>query len=77
MQKANQLMEEPAFAWWAPWTLDMQVHILKKMKSSYHKATQKFGIELPKTVKGALEIEKGDQDYLLEGCLGERDPRIN
>ena len=32
--------------------------ILKAMKTRYHRTTQKFGIELPKTVKRALEIDE-------------------
>ena len=28
------------------------------MKTRYHRTTQKFGIELPKTVKRALEIDE-------------------
>ena len=55
---ANQLQHEPAFAWWVPHTLRRRNRILKAMKKRYHRTTQKFGIELPKTVKRALEIDK-------------------
>ncbi len=56
--EANQLLDEPAFAWWAPWTLKQRTRLLKAMKKRYFRTTQKFGIEIPKTVKRALEIDK-------------------
>jgi len=54
---ANHLTHEPAFNWWVPFTLRKRNRILKKMKGRYHRTTQKFGIEIPKTVKRALEID--------------------
>ena len=54
----NDLLEEPAFAWWVPWTLKQIRRTLKAMTTRYHRTTSKFGIELPKTVKWALEIDK-------------------
>ena len=55
--QAHGLMEEPAFAWWAPWTIRKRDRILKALKTRYQRTQQKFGIELPKTVKRALEID--------------------
>ena len=55
--KRNGLEEEPAFAWWVPWTLRTRTRILKQVKKRYFRTTSKFGIELPKTVKRALEID--------------------
>ena len=54
----NELLHEPAFKWWAPFTLRRRNRILKAMKTRHHRTTQKFGIELPKTVKRALEIDE-------------------
>jgi len=54
----NGLTEEPAFAWWANWTLRKRDRILKKVKSRYWKRTHKFGVELPKSVEQALEIDR-------------------
>ena len=56
--EANKLSEEPAFAWWVPWTLKQRTRILKAMKKRYFRTTQKFGVEIPKTVKRALEIDQ-------------------
>ena len=52
-----ELLHEPAFKWWAPFTLRRRNRIPKVMKTRYHRTTQKFRIELPKTVKRALEID--------------------
>ena len=51
-------MDEPAFAWWAPHTLKKRDRILKAVKKRYFRIQQKYGIEMPKTVKRALEIDK-------------------
>ena len=59
--EANQLLQEPAFAWWAPKSLRIRTRIIKVARarhSRYHKRNEKFGLELPKTVKRALEIDK-------------------
>ena len=54
----NKLEDEPAFKWWVPFTIRKRNRILKAMKKRYFRTHQKFGIELPKTVKRALEIDK-------------------
>ena len=69
----NELLHEPAFKWWEPFTLRRRNRILKAMKTRYHRITQKFGIELPKTVKRALEIDEKNRDHFLARCSAERD----
>ena len=54
----NKLDDEPAFKWWDPFTIRKRNRILKAMKKRYFRTHQKFGIELPKTVKRALEIDE-------------------
>ena len=56
--KANGIMDEPALAWWAPKFLSGRTRIIKAMKKRYFRTTQKFGIEVPKTVQRALEIDR-------------------
>ena len=51
--KANQLLQEPAFRWWAPYALNTKNRILSAMKKRYFRRDQKYGIELPKTVLDA------------------------
>ena len=56
--EAKKLIKEPAFAWWVPFTLKKRKRILKAMKKRYFRTEQKYGVELPKTVKRALEIDQ-------------------
>jgi hypothetical protein len=52
---------EPAFNWWVPRVLGKRDHIIslvRKQNPRYLKCTHKFGIELPKTAKEALELDK-------------------
>lgn len=54
----NKLEDEPAFKWWVRNTLRRRDRIISKVKSRYWAKTHKYGVELPKTVKRALEIDK-------------------
>jgi len=54
---ANGLTAEPAFAWWVPFTLKQRDRIIKATKKKYFRQFSKFGLELPKTVQRALEID--------------------
>jgi len=53
-----KIADEPAFAWWVRYTLRKRDRIIKKVKSRYWKRTHKFGIEMPKNVKQAYEIDR-------------------
>ena len=54
----NKIVSEPAFAWWVPQVLKKRDRIIKKVKTRYFRRTHKYGIELPKTVEQALEIDQ-------------------
>ena len=54
---ANKLVDEPAFRWWVPHTLRYRNRIISKLKKKYFRTTHKFGLEVPKDVKRALEID--------------------
>jgi hypothetical protein len=55
---ANKIAEQPAFAWWVPYILRKQDLIIQKVKSWYWKRTHKYGVELPKSVKQVLAIDR-------------------
>ena len=55
---ANQIADEPAFAWWVPRIIKKKTRVLKAMKKRYFRTHSKFGIEIPKTIARALEIDK-------------------
>jgi hypothetical protein len=51
---------KPAFNWWVPYVLkkrDRIISLVWKQMTRYLKRTHKFGIEVPKTVKEALELD--------------------
>jgi hypothetical protein len=52
------IQDEPAFAWWVKETLSKKNRIVKAMKMRYAWKTQKFGIQLPKSIKEAYELDK-------------------
>lgn len=58
---ANKLVSEPAFNWWVKVKIVLcrRDCIIKVVKTQYQRCKQKFEIELPKTVKHALEIDEG------------------
>lgn len=43
---AAKISEEPAFAWWVPFTLRKRNRIITKLKSKYWVRTHKFGIKI-------------------------------
>ena len=56
--EANLLLWEPVFSWWVPQALRQKHGMVKVLKTRYHRMEEKFGIELPKNVKQALELDK-------------------
>lgn len=56
--QSHGLLEEPAFAWWAPFALKKRERNIAKAVPKYWRTTHKFGIEVPKTVERAYEIDK-------------------
>jgi hypothetical protein len=57
-----RISEEPAFAWWVPFTLRKRNRIISKVKSKYWVRTHKFGIKIPKNAleAKAIDLENGD-----------------
>ena len=55
--QANNLTNQPAFVWWIPQVLKKKKRIISKIQSKYWLRTHKFGIEIPKSVKHAKEID--------------------
>ena len=55
---ANKIDHEPAFVWWIKDVIRRRDRLIKKIKARFVKRTHKFGIEIPNTVKEALELDK-------------------
>ena len=58
--KDNHLIDEPAFAWWAPHILKKQSRLIKNTISRHKRRGYKFGIRIPTSVEEALELDKAN-----------------
>ena len=67
--KANTIADEPDFVWWITDMLKERNRIVSKVASRYWKTTHKFGIEIPKSVKHALEIDKRNNNHFWEMAI--------
>ena len=56
--EAVGISDEPAFSWWTAHVLKTRQRIIAAVNKKYHKMTQKFGINMPKTVEEALTLDK-------------------
>lgn len=54
---AQDLLEEPAFAWWAASALKSRDKMISAVKSRFHKKTHKYGICVPRSIKEALDLD--------------------
>ncbi len=63
---------EPAFDWWVPHVLkkrDWIILLVRKRTTRYLKRTHKFGIEVPKTVKEALALDRKNGNTLWADAI--------
>ena len=49
--------DEPAFSWWVPHVIKKMEKIISAVKTRMVKKTHKFGIEIPRTVEEALQLD--------------------
>ena len=73
---SNRIQDEPAFAWWVPYTLGKRESIIKKIKSKYWQRSHKYGIWIPKSVKEAYEIDKANGDNIWTAAIQKEMPKI-
>ena len=59
----NKLLDKPEFAWWTIHTLKKRDCIIAKTVSKYWPKTHKYGIQIPRTVKDAIQIYKENGDH--------------
>jgi hypothetical protein len=63
---------KPAFNWWVPHVLkkhDRIISLVRKRATRYLKQTHKFGIEVPKTVKEALDLDHKNGNTLWADAI--------
>ena len=62
--QARGIETEPAFAWWVPYTLRKRDVIVAAVTARPRKITHKYGIEIPRSVRHAHELDKANgNDY--------------
>ena len=55
---AQEIIEEPAFAWWCPYVLRKRDRIIAGVKAQVLKKRFKYGFEVPETVARAIELDE-------------------
>ena len=65
----NGIADEPAFAWWVPYTIKKKQRIISKIKSKYWEKTHKYGIRIPKSVQDALDIDAKNGNHVWRDAL--------
>ena len=67
--RARGISNEPAFAWWVPYTLRKREIILAAVKNWIRKTTHKYGIEVPRDVEHAHEIDSRNGNTMWRDTL--------
>lgn len=69
---ASDLENEPAFAWWVPYTLKKADAIIKSVNSRVQSKTHKYGVEVPRSFKEAMALDaKNGNDLWRKAYLKE------
>ncbi len=64
---ACNIAEEPAFAWWVPCVLRKRHFIVSAVNSCVKWMSHKYGIEVPTSVKNAIEVDR--KNNLFSGLM--------
>ena len=67
--RARGISNEPAFAWWVPYTLRKREVILAAVKNQIRKTTHKYGIKIPRDVEHAHEIDSRNGNTMWRDAL--------
>ena len=67
--RARGISNEPAFAWWVPYTLRKREIILAAVKNRIRKTTHKYGIEIPRDVEHAHKIDLRNGNTMWRDAL--------
>lgn len=66
---AHGIENEPAFAWWVPFTIKRRNRIIAAVNKRYHKRTHKFGIEIPKTYEDCVRLDRESGTTLWQDAI--------
>ena len=67
--RARNIADEPAFAWWVPYTLRKRDVILSAIKTRVRKTTHKYGVEVPTSIAHAEEIDAKNGNHLWREAI--------
>ena len=67
--QSAQLLDVPAFAWWAPHALKKRDQIIAKVVSRTKKKSHKYGIEVPRDVRHAHELDRVNGNTLWADAI--------
>ena len=63
------IADQPAFAWWVPYTIKKRDRILKAQATRHARITHKFGIEIPMNVKEALDLDRDNKNTFWQDAI--------
>ena len=63
------IAQEPAFAWWVPHILRKRDRIIKAVKNRVVWHTHKYGVEVPRTVEHAIEIDRQNGNTVWQDAI--------
>ena len=67
--KSRGIADEPAFAWWVPYTLKKRDRIISAINSRVRKKTHKFGLEVPTSIEDARRIDKENDNTFWQEAI--------
>ena len=54
----DRIADKPTFSWWIKKVLKKRDRIISKTSRKYRQKTHKYGMRIPHSVKGAIDIDK-------------------
>ena len=66
---ARGIDHEPAFSWWVPHTLRRRNAILGALKTRLRRTTHKYGIEIPRSIEHAHEIDRVNKNTFWRDAI--------
>ena len=67
--RARGISNEPAFAWWVPYTLRKREVIVAVVKNQIRRMTHKYGIKIPRDVEHVHEIDARNDNIPCRDAL--------
>ena len=66
---SRDLEDESEFAWWAPYVLKKRDRLIAVIKSRVKRSIHKYRLEVPKSVKDAIRIDRANNNTFWQDAL--------